>query len=97
MQKLSRCGDGRGEIVAQLLQVIEQSRNAADAQERLDAIDRVSTDRTHWPPRRRALCVLEMFIGERTRMSGRIALQALENYLETGPEDESIPKMPDAL
>jgi len=38
--------------------------------------------------------VLEMFVGEVTWLAGQAAAEALEGYLEMGPEDESIPAIP---
>ncbi len=43
------------------------------------------------------LSVLEMFAGEVFWRAGQAALEALESYLESVPEDESIPKMPETL
>jgi WD40 repeat protein/serine/threonine protein kinase len=42
------------------------------------------------------LSVLEMFTGEVTWMAGQAAAEVLESYIETGAEDEAIPKMPEA-
>jgi len=42
------------------------------------------------------LSVLEMFTGEVTWMAGQAAAEVLESYIETGAEDEVIPKMPEA-
>jgi len=39
------------------------------------------------------LSVLEMFTGEVTWMAGQAAAEVLESYIETGAEDEAIPKM----
>ena len=44
-----------------------------------------------------AVSVLEMFTGEVTWASGTVAAEALETYLKAGPEDETIPKMPEGL
>jgi len=41
--------------------------------------------------------ILEMFTGEVTWMSGRLAPEALQDYLDIGVEDESLPKMPEGL
>ncbi len=41
--------------------------------------------------------VLEMFVGDVTWMAGPTALQALEGYLELGPENTAIPEMPPVL
>ena len=43
------------------------------------------------------LSVLEMFMGERMWVSGVVAPEVLEMYLEEGPEDLSIPPMPAML
>jgi WD40 repeat protein/Zn ribbon nucleic-acid-binding protein len=43
------------------------------------------------------LSVLEMFAGEVFWKAGQAAQEALESYLETGVEDEAIPKMPEVL
>jgi len=43
------------------------------------------------------LSVLEMFTGEVTWMAGQAAAEVLESYIETGAEDEAIPKMPDDI
>ncbi|MBN2559617.1 MAG: protein kinase [Phycisphaerae bacterium] len=41
--------------------------------------------------------ILELFAGERMWMIGEAAAQALEDYLDRGTEDASIPKMPEPL
>jgi WD40 repeat protein len=43
------------------------------------------------------LSVLEMFTGEVTWMAGQMAAEVLESYIETGVEDEAIPRMPEAM
>jgi len=43
------------------------------------------------------LSVLEMFTGEVTWMAGQAAAEAMVSYIETGAEDEAIPKMPEAV
>jgi WD40 repeat protein len=43
------------------------------------------------------LSLLEMFAGDVFWRAGQAASEALQSYLETGVEDESIPKMPDVL
>ncbi len=43
------------------------------------------------------LCILEMFAGEVFWQTGQLAPQALQSYLDNGPEDNSIPKMPTGL
>jgi len=43
------------------------------------------------------LSVLEMFAGEVFWRAGQAAPEALDSFLNTGAEDESIPKMPDGL
>ena len=43
------------------------------------------------------LSVLEMFAGEVFWRAGQAAPEALKSYIETGVEDEAIPKMPEAL
>ena len=44
-----------------------------------------------------AVSVLEMFTGDVTWMSGVIAAEALEGYLENGAEDVRIPRMPEEV
>jgi WD40 repeat protein/serine/threonine protein kinase len=44
-----------------------------------------------------AVSVLEMFTGEVSWMSGEVAADALEAYLEYAADDEQIPQMPEAL
>ena len=60
-------------------------------QARRDALTQ-ATDIWSW-----AVCVLEMFVGDITWMAGQTAGEALETYLELGPEQERIPEMPNAL
>jgi WD40 repeat protein/serine/threonine protein kinase len=48
-----------------------------------------STDLWSW-----AVSVLEMFKGERTWLSGTVAAEVLEDYLETGTNDPQLPHMP---
>jgi len=43
------------------------------------------------------LSALEMFTGEVTWMAGQAAAEVLVSYIETGAEDEAIPKMPEAV
>ena len=43
------------------------------------------------------LSVLEMFTGEVTWLAGQAAAEVLESYIESGAEDEVIPKMPEAM
>ena len=44
-----------------------------------------------------AVSVLEMFAGDVTWQSGVAAREALEAYLEMGPDDDSLPAMPNAV
>jgi WD40 repeat protein len=44
-----------------------------------------------------AVSILEMFNGDCTWRSGTIAATLLENYLESGSEDSSLPQMPEPL
>jgi WD40 repeat protein/serine/threonine protein kinase len=44
-----------------------------------------------------AVSILEMFNGDCTWRSGTIAATLLENYLESGSEDSSLPQMPESL
>ena len=44
-----------------------------------------------------ALSILEMFVGEVTWRTGLAATGALEGYLESGPEDPRIPRMPEPV
>ncbi len=54
----------------------------------ISKLDR-TTDIWSW-----GVSVLEMFTGEVTWMYGEMAEAVLEGYLEAGPEDEVIPRMP---
>lgn len=49
----------------------------------------LATDIWSW-----AVVALELFVGDVTWMAGPAALQALEGYLELGPENTEIPVMP---
>jgi serine/threonine protein kinase len=52
----------------------------------------LATDIWSW-----AVVALELFVGEVTWMAGPAALQALEGYIELGPENTAIPPMPERL
>lgn len=52
----------------------------------------VTTDIWSW-----GLVVLELFVGDVTWMAGPAAMQALEGYLELGPENPAIPMMPEPV
>ncbi|HEY3382789.1 MAG TPA: protein kinase [Vicinamibacterales bacterium] len=68
------------------------------------AARRAGTPRDALPPLTRrtdiwswAVSVLEMFTGGVTWMGGQAAAAALEHYLENGPDDSSLPPMPEAV
>lgn len=52
----------------------------------------LATDIWSW-----ALVALELFVGDVTWMAGPAALQALEGYLELGPENTNVPSMPEPM
>jgi WD40 repeat protein len=63
-----------------------------------------SPEQAQWKPLSRktdiwswAVSVLEMFTGGVTWMSGTIAAEALENYLQQGSNDPELPHMPTSL
>ena len=51
-----------------------------------------TTDAWSW-----AVSVLEMFVGDVTWSSGTVAREALEEYLESGPQDKTLPEMPKSV